>query len=450
MPFRRVGARYLELHIVTPGGCEAIEVFRVGVRPWRLELPEAGAFECSDERLNKLHKYALHTLELCMHDHYEDCPWREQALYTYDSRLQMLYGYYNWGNYQFAAASLELFVPGQWENGHFNLCAPARSRRQIPVYTLVWLEQLYEYYLFSGDKTLFERCRGAAEKIVKLIYSQLDENAGLLREDSGERYWNFYEWREHLEGRGELSGKGFSALYNAYAVAALIAYSILSGDDEARNFAGKLRENMRRIFYQPRSGLFGSFYVDGKVLDIYNDHTQALMVLYGDLEPGLAAGLGARLAQGDCGTPASLSSLYLIIKAMCKSGVDSTLIYDRILQYYQLMLDNPSGTLWETGLGDYDFGYAGSLCHGWSALPTGFAKNCLLGIEPLEPGFASTSIHVRDCGLDFAAGAVPTPHGEITVEWRRTENGVLTVSVRAPKAIKLCIDNVCPVNVEQY
>ena len=108
LPFRRVGARYLELHIEFPNGGYSVELFRVGVVPWRVTLPEPGAFDCSDEKLNILHRNSLHSLELCMHDHYEDCPWREQSLYTYDSRWQMIYGYYTWGNYDFAAASMAL------------------------------------------------------------------------------------------------------------------------------------------------------------------------------------------------------------------------------------------------------------------------------------------------------------------------------------------------------
>ena len=33
------------------------------------------------------------------------------------------------------------------------------------------------------------------------------------------------------------------------------------------------------------------------------------------------------------------------------------------------MLDAGSDTVWETILGEADFNGAGSLCHGWSALP---------------------------------------------------------------------------------
>ena len=61
-----------------------------------------------------------------MHEHYEDCPWREQALYAMDSRNQMLCGYYVFQNKEFAASSLRLLALGQREDGLLELCAPAR------------------------------------------------------------------------------------------------------------------------------------------------------------------------------------------------------------------------------------------------------------------------------------------------------------------------------------
>ena len=67
-----------------------------------------------------------------MHEHYEDCPWREQALYAYDSRNQMLYGYYVWGNYDFAATSLDLLGRGIRSDGMLELCAPAKAWITIP------------------------------------------------------------------------------------------------------------------------------------------------------------------------------------------------------------------------------------------------------------------------------------------------------------------------------
>ena len=55
----------------------------------------------------------------------------------------------------------------------------------------------------------------------------------------------------------------------------------------------------------------------------------------------------------------------------------------------------------------------------------------LLGIEPLEPGFRTFRLAPQPpSDLDWARGRVPTPHGMIEVEWRRTPASIkLTLSV---------------------
>ena len=438
LPFRRVGARYLELHIEFPNGGYSIELYRIGIIPWRVELPEAGVFECSSDELNTLHKNSLHTLQLCMHDHYEDCPWREQALYTYDSRWQMIYGYYSWGNYDFAAASMELFVPGQLPDGHLRLCAPTRSKRQIPTFTLVWLNAVYEQYLFSGSKELFERNRACAERIKDLIFSRFDAESGLLKEDEGS-FWHFYEWRENLNGQDETAGKGFSSLYNIYSAAALEAYAALAEDAECKMFAAGLKKRIHEYFYQSGSGLYASRIVDGKVAGNYHEHTQALMLLYDVAPANLQKTLAEKILTHQCGVSASLSSLYLCVNALEKSGVAAADIIKFVLPHYEPMLANNTGTLWETSAGADDFGYAGSLCHGWSALPIYLGKALILGIKNQAPGWQNVLIAPQACGMTFAKGAVPTPYGNIEASFTSDGSKIKTLKVRCPKAITCSI-----------
>ena len=46
-----------------------------------------------------------------------------------------------------------------------------------------------------------------------------------------------------------------------------------------------------------------------------------------------------------------------------------TFILEDIAVRYGRMLDAGATTFWETELGEKDFHNAGSLCHGWSAMP---------------------------------------------------------------------------------
>ena len=85
-PFRRLGCRYLELFSEAP-----LSIDYAGIRPTNYPLTRS---DYSPKGLldQRIYDACARTLLLCLHEHYEDCPWREQSFYTMDSRNQMLCG----------------------------------------------------------------------------------------------------------------------------------------------------------------------------------------------------------------------------------------------------------------------------------------------------------------------------------------------------------------------
>jgi hypothetical protein len=63
-----------------------------------------------------------------------------------------------------------------------------------------------------------------------------------------------------------------------------------------------------------------------------------------------------------------------------------------------------------------------SKCHAWSATPTFDLSTDILGIAPLEPGFARFRVAPHIAHLEWARGAFPTPRGDIRIEWHRDAN----------------------------
>jgi hypothetical protein len=61
-------------------------------------------------------------------------------------------------------------------------------------------------------------------------------------------------------------------------------------------------------------------------------------------------------------------------------------------------------------------GYFVSLAHGWSAGPTAWLSENVLGITSISPGYAAVKIEPHLLGLAYARGSVPTPHGVISVD----------------------------------
>jgi alpha-L-rhamnosidase len=79
-----------------------------------------------------------------------------------------------------------------------------------------------------------------------------------------------------------------------------------------------------------------------------------------------------------------------------------------------------------------------SHCHGWSAAPTFFLTQYILGVRPLEPGYAKILIAPEPTTLTWAQGKVPTPAGPIECYWRNLDDRFeLSVSVPRNRALRI-------------
>ncbi|MCO5995660.1 alpha-L-rhamnosidase C-terminal domain-containing protein [Actinoallomurus rhizosphaericola] len=81
---------------------------------------------------------------------------------------------------------------------------------------------------------------------------------------------------------------------------------------------------------------------------------------------------------------------------------------------------NPSytGTFWENYLPDGTLQDGSiSASHGWSSGPTPALTGYVLGVQPVDPGYRTFTVSPHFGTLTWAKGAVPTPHGPITVAW---------------------------------
>ena len=181
-----------------------------------------------------------------MHEHYEDCPWREQALYTLDSRNQMLAGYevFKDKNADFVRANIDLISRGVRKDGILALCYPAGLDYPIPFYTLAYLMQMDEYIANTGDVSLAEEKFDILVQLLDVFYARSGEKGLAKRFPDSEGYWNFYEWREGLNGYGEEDKKpGFSAALNcllSLALQRLEKICELLGEEKGRSFFDKI------------------------------------------------------------------------------------------------------------------------------------------------------------------------------------------------------------------
>lgn len=370
--FRRLGCRYLQ--ILGDAEVEYIGLkepnYPLTVKPYTIENP----------RRKQIYETSLRTLQLCLHEHYEDCPWREQSMYIMDSRNQMLCGYYGFENPECVASAIRLMAAGQKENGLFELCFPADVPITIPSFSLAFTTVVLEYTQFTKDTALASEMLPCIEKMLQFFLPKLDED-GLFKTVTEEGIWHFYEWAGELDG-AFFSPDGSKKLRNEYDVlinaflsialtnAATIC-SFLQLYDKTfyyQDLKIKLNKSLKEKFFVAEQGLFKTY----SDREEYSELANALCVLAGVCEDEEAEYICEKLAEGYSGWVRNTLSMSIFrYDALLKTNrakYEKAILKD-IDETYGYMLDQGATSFWETIKGEADFHFAGSLCHGWSALP---------------------------------------------------------------------------------
>jgi len=429
---RRLGLRYLEFHFTHFD--RPLQLDYLGLLPTELPLEDIGSFKSSDALANRIYTVGKRTLTLCMHEHYEDCPWREQSLYAGDSRNQALYGYYAFGNYDFAAASFDLLGRGVGEDGLLELTAPASTGVNIPGYTVIWITELAEHWLYSGDPVLFNTFAGQIEWMLNTaLAAHFDPDLGLYQPPGGPRAWQLYEWMDGLAGfnfGNDDPGDRFDAPYNLYLREALRSYAWMlaqAGQAEKAEAVESqykaLGRSIRDAFWDARAGALATFLERGKRWHLC-DLVQAMAFSEGLIPERCADRALEGLLAGRWYPMTFYTLLYQALGLRSFSPAARRFTADTIVRRWEPMLLANATSFWETDLSDADFADAGSLCHAWSALPVYYYGAWVLGVRPLAPGFTRFAVSPYPDRFLQAEGAVPTPAGPITLAWTRTDRGL--------------------------
>ena len=379
--FRRLGCRYLQVNN------KAVEVLEIAVIETNYPFKWFG-YKADSELRQKIYDVSQRTLQLCAHEHYEDCPWREQGQYLLDSRNQMLFGYYAYENIEFQRAAIELFSKGQRENGLFDICFPSKCEFTIPSFTLMFPWIILEYTERVKDIDFAKKFMPQLEKMLAYFTDKIDKT-GLFKTVTTDDVWNFYEWIDDLDSNffsedpKEKYRNGYDSLINAYISLSLEKTACLYdfiGDKESATRLRKIKEGLNEAifenFYCKETSLFKT-YLDK---DKYSVLANSLCILCGACPKDLQGVVAEKIVSED----------KLLIKNTLSMNVfrfDALLSVDKekytpyvlsqIDSIYGKMLDAGATTFWETELGEKDFNGAGSLCHGWSAIPIYYYKTLL-------------------------------------------------------------------------
>ncbi len=361
----RLGCRYLEIESESP-----IELHFASVIP-QVYPATFKAFTAETQRDKEIYELCLNSLRLCMMEHYVDCPWREQCLYAFDSRNQMLCGYYVYadGNFDYARANLLLMSKDKGVSGLMSICYPCGLEFAIPSFSLYYALSVKEYVEHSGDTSIIQEVYPRIRTFMDVMLAQ--RKGGLLYRFEGEQNWNFYDWSPHSEGTLHSADVVIpDAQLNVLAIMALNATKRiceLGGIEYPYgNAAEELSESFVKAFYNEEKQAF-TVTVGG---DEYVELVNALAVAFGVVSGEKAEIICEKIAKEEF-IPCSLSMKCFKYDALLKVNEEKyrDVILSEIRRDYGMMVDSGYSAAWETIDGAAAFDNAGSLCHGWSAIP---------------------------------------------------------------------------------
>ena len=418
--------RYIGLQITV--GAEPLALRAVQQRFTAYPYRVAASFQCSDPALEKIWHVGLHTMRMCSHETFEDCPHYEQMQYAGDTMITSKLALLTTGDHRLSRQALYHFDWSRLSDGLTQSRFPSRLVQIIPAWSIHWITCIRDYYLCTGDRATVTDLLPGVRAVLDWYRRHTDAD-GLPAKLP---FWNITDWCPWWP-RGVVPGAddGATCIHAAQYINALdeAAWMIrqlglVSEAEALSSEAGSLRRQAHARFWSESEGL----YFDrpgGPEISQYGNAWAIVAGLPGERERGI---IMRRFPHDAKLAPGSFFWWHIGFKALSQCGR-----YDDMPKYL-----GPWHESIGYGLSCFveENSYWRSLCHAWSAHPVLEFQQKILGVTPTEPGFARITLQPHRCGLTHAKGSVCTPHGLIEVAWRM-ESGAFVLNATVPAPIRV-------------
>ncbi len=414
--------RYVGLDVTA--GAQPLRLEAVGHRFTAYPYRVAAEFACSDPRLERLWRVGLHTMRLCSHETFEDCPHYEQMQYAGDTMITSKLALLTTGDAALGRQALFHFDWSRLPEGLTQSRYPSRLLQVIPSWSLHWITNIRDHHYLTGDRATLRALRPGVHAVLDWFRRHGDEDGLPARLP----FWNITDWCPWWP-RGVVPGadSGPTCIISAQYIRALDEAADLARlDGDAAGAAGlgaeadRLRLALHRRFWSEAEGL----YLDRPGGPEVSQYGNAWAILCGAADAAARARVLRRFPADAALAPGSFFWWHAGFRALELAGA-----YDRMPEFL-----DPWHEMAEHGLDTFveENSYWRSLCHAWSAHPALEFLERVVGITPAQPGFAEISVRPHLCGLAHARGRVCTPRGPVTVAWRR-DAGRMHVRIEGPE-----------------
>ncbi len=377
------------------------------------DVKERGDFKCSDDLINRIYEVSKYTFRLNTREFFIDGIKRDRWVWSgdaYQSYLMNYYLYFDNGTVNRTMAALRGKDP---VTGHINT---------IMDYTFYWFIGIYDYYLYTGDKTFITNFYPRMQSMMQYCLGRRNKD-GLMEGLPGD--WVFIDWADGLSKKGEVSFEQM-LLCRSLETMALCA-RLMNNETDATAYqkqADELKAKLFSIYWNADKGAMVHSRVDGVPTQNVTRYSNMFGIFFNYFNEQQKQQVKQHVLLND--SIQKINTPYMRfyeLEALCAMG-EQTYVLQQMKDYWGGMLNLGATTFWEEynpakkgaeHLAMYGREFGKSLCHAWGASPIYLLGKYYLGVKPTSPAYATYMVQPELGGLQWMQGTVPTPKGNIQV-----------------------------------
>lgn len=400
--------------------------------------------ETSDPDLNLVLNVCAHTLKYCRQTlHLDSGRHCEPMACTGDYYIEALMTAFTFGDMRLAAFDVRRTA---------QLLRYNDGRMFHTTYSLIWVQMLWDVYMFTGEKELLSDCEDALTILLERFSSYLGDN-GILETPPD---YMFVDWLfpDEISTHHPPKALGQTCMnlfyYGALRTAAKV-YERLNEPAMARKMtagADALRTHIVELLYDPERGQFfeglntptperliAQYMPQNVEKRYYRKHANILAAYFGILDKDACQSILEKVM-----TDHSLGEIqpyfaHFLLDAIYRNGLRERYTLQILEDWKAPVKECPYGLA--EGFFKPEPAYHFDHSHAWGGTPAYALPLALTGLELVEPGYRKIRIHPSLLGLAEATVQIPTPYGLITVR----QNAGEAPEIHVPQGIVLLQEN---------
>lgn len=393
-----------------------------------------------DVELNQVLEVCRHTLQYCRQLHHLDSPRHcEPLACTGDYYIESLMTAFSFGD--MTLAEFDVIRTAE-------LLRNNDGRMFHTTYSLIWVQMLYDVYLFTGNKSLLKECEDALILLLQRFDTYIGEN-GLIETPPDYMFvdWIYIDEISMHHPPKSLGQTCLNLFYFAALDKAEQIYKELCEVDMANKCHSKketLKQAVNSLLYDEEKGLYfeglntptpehllGKWMPQNTEKRYYLKHSNILAACFGVCDQQRACDLIRKMMENECEGEYQPYFAHFLLEAIERNGlrdIDTLAVLER----WKAPIAECSKGLVEGFVAPeptYHFDHS----HAWGGTPLYSLPKALLGLKILEPGMKRLELSPSLLGLQEARVELPTPYGMVVCVLKKGQPPEIT----HPKEIRI-------------